>query len=908
MKTFLLLIFTALQLAAQPFYTINPPFTQFGSNLVNQPDANAVRSLIGAASGSFDNVAQMVASSISVSTNLVSVKGYYTPGDGGGGFFVLTNTASGTNFGKRLASATPFYSWDRIDAPPINVRQFGAKGDGSTDDTARIQNAIDLVAASGAGQINIPYGAYRVTSLNLQHSDLAIVGEVGLNRTVICGGTNGYPMFDCAGAQRITLKDLYFESTNNYPSCAILLGRTGTGSAGSHHLERIRVDGQFSIAGVFTLASEENNFFACDFMNAPYVQSALTNARTTFYSAKTATNIYSTPVVSLFNAITADGAGGNGLNRFYGCSFVNHSTNVFGTALVAEYSQNTSLYSCYWYTGGGTNQIWLGKSAFGFATYHCTGEFTAPQPIGIWLASADVFQDFQIDGICFPIHGTNGAILDNVRIEGTMALPSTGYGISVDYLYNAFVRTSNREIFGIGSNVFFNARLDARNCEFVDIPMSRLSLAGTNRIVAYQNRAYMGKFVVGQTNLSVGAADDAQVYGNNSTVLDLYQTANLSILTTNAVASNLGGSLMLGGVVIDNAYPGNIDQHYNFGGLKAGKDNSNQGDISGYLSLLTSKAGVGTVERMRIDKDGNAAIWNLSASKAVFTDANTNLTSTGTLGTAQGGTGTSSAGTQYGVPYYATTTSFGSTAAGTTTTLLHGNASGAPTFGAVSLTADVSGTLGVSNGGTGAGAFTQGSVVFAGASGVYTESPSQFRWETSGTPGGLAGLTISNGMARLTNSSLQITRTAASSNNKHWNVGIGSGNSLEFKIYNDDISGPIVAGEMQRSGVTPGSFLWNGDIAAATVGKGFQVKEGSNAKMGTVALVNGTATVSTTAVTASSRIFLTRQTGSGTTRGILGLGTVTASTSFVIRSEDLSGNLSSDDDSTVAWILIEPAP
>lgn len=39
---------------------------------------------------------------------------------------------------------------------------------------------------------------------------------------------------------------------------------------------------------------------------------------------------------------------------------------------------------------------------------------------------------------------------------------------------------------------------------------------------------------------------------------------------------------------------------------------------------------------------------------------------------------------------------------GTTTTVLHGNAAGAPTFGAVSLTADVSGILPVANGGTNA--------------------------------------------------------------------------------------------------------------------------------------------------------------------------------------------------------------
>jgi hypothetical protein len=53
---------------------------------------------------------------------------------------------------------------------------------------------------------------------------------------------------------------------------------------------------------------------------------------------------------------------------------------------------------------------------------------------------------------------------------------------------------------------------------------------------------------------------------------------------------------------------------------------------------------------------------------------------------------------------------------GTTTTVLHGNASGAPTFGAVSLTADVTGVLPTANGGTnlgGATPFTSGGVVYA---------------------------------------------------------------------------------------------------------------------------------------------------------------------------------------------------
>jgi hypothetical protein len=86
----------------------------------------------------------------------------------------------------------------------------------------------------------------------------------------------------------------------------------------------------------------------------------------------------------------------------------------------------------------------------------------------------------------------------------------------------------------------------------------------------------------------------------------------------------------------------------------------------------------------------------------------------GVLPVANGGTNQSAALTQYGLIYGNTTTSMASTAAGTSTTLLHGNASGAPTWSAVSLTADVSGVLPVLNGGTGVTTSTgTGSVVLS---------------------------------------------------------------------------------------------------------------------------------------------------------------------------------------------------
>ena len=90
------------------------------------------------------------------------------------------------------------------------------------------------------------------------------------------------------------------------------------------------------------------------------------------------------------------------------------------------------------------------------------------------------------------------------------------------------------------------------------------------------------------------------------------------------------------------------------------------------------------------------------------------VTVAGTLANTNGGTGATAAFTQYGVPYASSTTVLATTAAGTATTVLHGNASGAPTFGAVSLTADVSGTLPNTSGGTGqSSAFTQYGVTYA---------------------------------------------------------------------------------------------------------------------------------------------------------------------------------------------------
>ena len=99
-----------------------------------------------------------------------------------------------------------------------------------------------------------------------------------------------------------------------------------------------------------------------------------------------------------------------------------------------------------------------------------------------------------------------------------------------------------------------------------------------------------------------------------------------------------------------------------------------------------------------------------------------------------------------------------------------------------------------------------------------------------------------------------------------------------------------------------GDTTVSGNTKLLTAGNGFYVKEGTNATMGTATLAAGTVTVSTTKVTATSRIFIEVQTlGTISTPTAVSLTSRTAGTSFTITSASVA------DTSTVAWVIIEPS-
>lgn len=168
----------------------------------------------------------------------------YTPNNfmlielGREGFFSydINDTTTPDNDGTVLvttATSNPNKRYKRRFSGSVDVRWFGAKGDGVTDDTQAIQNAINAVSRvvntrHVENGVYIPTGNYLITDIldvtNTRTSStsgrdgIRIFGD-GMGYTYLLGRTGaGKAIIDVSGSQWLTLSDMTLQTFSNSPT------------------------------------------------------------------------------------------------------------------------------------------------------------------------------------------------------------------------------------------------------------------------------------------------------------------------------------------------------------------------------------------------------------------------------------------------------------------------------------------------------------------------------------------------------------------------------------------------------------------------------------------------------------------------------------------------------------------
>jgi hypothetical protein len=159
----------------------------------------------------------------------------------------------------------------------VNVKDFGAKGDGLNDDAAAINAAVAYLrglrgTGEPAGHLVFPQGRYIVEStINLTrlNSRYIVIDGAG---AVLVGRTEGKPVVDALGTRYLRIRDLSIEGDAiRVPSIGIQIGRIDTtvrDSSDNITLDEIFVSGSFSFTALYNLNAETSMFTRVNLWNS----------------------------------------------------------------------------------------------------------------------------------------------------------------------------------------------------------------------------------------------------------------------------------------------------------------------------------------------------------------------------------------------------------------------------------------------------------------------------------------------------------------------------------------------------------------------------------------------------------------------------------------------------------------
>ncbi|MEY8174209.1 hypothetical protein [Burkholderia multivorans] len=156
-----------------------------------------------------NSIAELRSLSSSIYTRAF-VTGYYGPHDGGGGAYQLdlSDTASADN-GGTIIKAADGGRWKLQSTQAVSFKQFGAKFDGVTDDSAFNQSALNWLGSVGGGELYAPAGtSINNTALVWSFQKPLKIRGAGADATIFQSNSIGNASVLSASAGTLELSDI----------------------------------------------------------------------------------------------------------------------------------------------------------------------------------------------------------------------------------------------------------------------------------------------------------------------------------------------------------------------------------------------------------------------------------------------------------------------------------------------------------------------------------------------------------------------------------------------------------------------------------------------------------------------------------------------------------------------------
>ena len=192
--------------------------------------------------------------------------GYHRPGDGGGGQFAWDAKSDAQEDGGLVFhGAASAGRWIRLARGAVDVRWFGAQGDGATDDTEAIQRAFDthraIYLSSGTYLVgNLRFGTNRTDGEQSMHAP-AIAGDGRSSRLKAKPGTQGF-VLNAQATAGLLLRAFLVDG--NGQCGGIDTGwQKGLGKAQLNRYENIWVENYAGPMGWQALHNEDTSFVGC---------------------------------------------------------------------------------------------------------------------------------------------------------------------------------------------------------------------------------------------------------------------------------------------------------------------------------------------------------------------------------------------------------------------------------------------------------------------------------------------------------------------------------------------------------------------------------------------------------------------------------------------------------------------